>query len=428
MIIELRAENVKRLKAVHVTTNGEPGLVVVGGNNGQGKSSLLDAISLALRGLRGSETPRPIRQGEESAEVLLRLPDLTVTRRWRIKADGGTGSTLTVETADGAKVSSPQALLDSLTSAIAYDPMSFLRLDPARQAAQLRQLVGIDTEALDAAYTDAFNERRDVGRDRRASESRLAAFPQADTLPDSPVDTRDIMAQMRQATEQNESAIRAENAIHGVKARMEANNETCQKICHQIEGLQQQLDEMRAMRERDAAELQTLVDAGIPERVDVEQFRQMIETANDHNARYQVRQNRDAEAEAFAALDGTYKELDRRLSEITREKARITREAKYPVDGLELTAAGITLNGLPLSQASGAEQLRASIAIGLASNPGIRVITAKDGSLLDPNSLAVLEATAKELNGQVWLERVGKDQTAAVIIEDGQAEGGEPCE
>ena len=47
-ITELRAENIKRLVAVRVKPDGS--LVVVGGNNGQGKTSLLDSIAMALGG------------------------------------------------------------------------------------------------------------------------------------------------------------------------------------------------------------------------------------------------------------------------------------------------------------------------------------------------------------------------------------------
>lgn len=80
-IIELQAENVKRLRAVDITPDGT--LQVIGGRNAQGKSSVLDAVWLALGGGKAAkETPLPIRDGQEKASVRLDLGDLIVTRSW----------------------------------------------------------------------------------------------------------------------------------------------------------------------------------------------------------------------------------------------------------------------------------------------------------------------------------------------------------
>ena len=48
-IIELQAENVKRLKAVDITPDGT--LQIIGGRNAQGKSAVLDSIWLELSGV-----------------------------------------------------------------------------------------------------------------------------------------------------------------------------------------------------------------------------------------------------------------------------------------------------------------------------------------------------------------------------------------
>lgn len=44
-ITALEAENVKRIKAVEITPS-TTGLTLVGGNNNQGKTSVLDALAL----------------------------------------------------------------------------------------------------------------------------------------------------------------------------------------------------------------------------------------------------------------------------------------------------------------------------------------------------------------------------------------------
>lgn len=53
-IVKLTAENIKRLKAVEITPTGA--LVEVTGKNGQGKSSVLDAIWWALAGAEHIQT------------------------------------------------------------------------------------------------------------------------------------------------------------------------------------------------------------------------------------------------------------------------------------------------------------------------------------------------------------------------------------
>ena len=115
-IVQLTAGNVKRLHAVDITPEGN--IVTIAGRNGQGKTSVLDAIWFALGGATAmKETPEVIRQGEVHAKVTLDLGDLVVDRHW---VNGKT--TLAVKSKEGAVHRSPQALLDSLVGKISFDP------------------------------------------------------------------------------------------------------------------------------------------------------------------------------------------------------------------------------------------------------------------------------------------------------------------
>ena len=84
---------------------------------------------------------------------------------------------------------------------------------------------------------------------------------------------------------------------------------------------------------------------------------------------------------------------------------------------------GVTLDGLPFEQASQAQQLRASVAIGAALNPKLRAMLVRDGSLLDEDSLALLTAEASRSDLQVWLEVVGREGDG-IVIEDGEVAHG----
>jgi hypothetical protein len=79
----------------------------------------------------------------------------------------------------------------------------------------------------------------------------------------------------------------------------------------------------------------------------------------------------------------------------------------------------VTLNGFPLGQASQAEQIRVSVAIGAALNSRVRIMLVRDGSLLDEKSMKLLEELAAQYDLQVWLERVSGDDEVGILIEDG---------
>ena len=151
-IIKLKAENVKRLEAVTITPDGN--LVVIGGRNAQGKTSVLDSITYALAGAL-SHPDRPIRDGEDKAKIVCELDDLIVTRTFTPK-----GGSLIVSNKEGAKYASPQAMLDELTGKLTFDPLAFSRMPPKEQVNTLKSLVGLDFSELDAKRQALYDERR----------------------------------------------------------------------------------------------------------------------------------------------------------------------------------------------------------------------------------------------------------------------------
>src|SRR5262245_55130191 len=117
-IVKLEAANVKRLTAVAIEPDGN--LVVIGGKNGAGKSSVLDSIAFALGG-KDLLCEEPLRNGTEKGHVSVDLGDLHVRRTFT--PDGG--STLVVANADGARYPSPQKVLDALVGKLCFDPLDF---------------------------------------------------------------------------------------------------------------------------------------------------------------------------------------------------------------------------------------------------------------------------------------------------------------
>jgi len=157
-IITLTARNVKRLKAVRITPDGNP-VTVIGGRNAQGKSSVLDAIIYTLAGKR-SEPKNVIRNGEEGASVVIDTEDFTISKRWT-----ASGGSVTITTRDGSKVSKPQDALDAIIGRVCLDPLEFARMKPAEQSETLRKLTGLDTSAIEQERKRLYEERTIANRE-----------------------------------------------------------------------------------------------------------------------------------------------------------------------------------------------------------------------------------------------------------------------
>jgi hypothetical protein len=92
-----------------------------------------------------------------------------------------------------------------------------------------------------------------------------------------------------------------------------------------------------------------------------------------------------------------------------------------PVEGLAFGDGDVLWRGIPLDQASTAEQIRVSLAVGMAMNPGLRVILIRQGSLLDDASVEIVRSWAEENDFQVWMERVDTSGKIGIVMEAGRA-------
>ena len=74
-IIKLKTENIQRIKAVEIEPDGN--LVIIGGKNAQGKTSLIDSIVIAMGG-RKAKSELPLRKGAKDGRIECELEDFFV--------------------------------------------------------------------------------------------------------------------------------------------------------------------------------------------------------------------------------------------------------------------------------------------------------------------------------------------------------------
>lgn len=426
-IVELRAENVKRLQAVEIKPDGS--LVVIGGKNGAGKSSVLDAILYGLSGAK-SLPGKPVRNGADKAEIEIKLdgkPSLVIKRR--IKPDGAT--TLTVEQVneDGtrASVKSPQAMLDSLYGAIAFDPLAFTRMRPQEQVELLRAAVGVSVDDLDAKAKAVFDERTGVNRDVKQLESQLAGMPEHKDAPAVEVSATEVLAEIEAATAANESVAESSRAIVAWQQRRDGISARIGHVNAKIDELQRQLAECESQKDSLADDLKHADDKLAMHRelnaklvvVDLSPLREKLAGVEAANAKVRANQQRAAKAEQLTAAKSQADDLTKQLDQLRKSRIERMAAAKWPVEGLGFGEAGVTFNDLPFDQCSSAEQLRISTAIALSQNPKLPVGFIRDGGLLDEDSLRLVAEIADQYGAQIWIERVGNGDECSIVIEDG---------
>lgn len=410
-VTRLAAANIMRIAAVDLVFDPKTRIVTIRGENAQGKSSLLACIALALGGKR-IQPPEVIRAGQDQAFVLLETEDLIVERRWT----SNTHSTLEVHSRNGEKFKSPQHLLDGLVSRVSFDPLHFLKLDRDAQAETLRKLIGIDFRELDGKRLKIFDDRTFENRVLDGLKKRLAALPPANDNAPAPVDVSKLLEQ--QAT-LSKAAFERQNVVAKVEA--------AQKLVEDRERLVKDAEaQLRAAYQR-KTEAQTLLTAAReqlaalpppPAEGAAEAIARQIASASEASAQRAKQAERAQLAEQLEAQEAKVKGMTDSLDAIDAEKAQLTKAAKFPVPGLGFGTLGVTFDGLPFEQASGAQKLRVSTAIGFALNPGLKVLRLADAPYLDAKSLALLAELAEAADGQVFLE-AGGNEGVGIVIEDG---------
>lgn len=434
-IVSLESTNVKRLHAVRIDPKGQP-LVIIGGANGAGKSSVLDSIAMALGG-RGEMPAVPVRKGQKRAEIICDLGEIIV-KRTLTKEGGGT---LTVESADGVRFTSPQALLERLTGKIAFDPVSFMRLDAKRQADTLRQLVNLDFTAIDEERRKVYEERTAVNRDVDRLKGLHASLVASPDVPTAELSGADVLAEIKQANAANakieemqravrdqrrnySDAVRERDATLGTITQLEAE---LKRIQDELAGYRARVTERNAALETANAALEEAAKiADTQVRIDLAPLESKLAGVEETNRKVRQNQQKETARTQLRAKESSATALSQKIDDLDSKKQDTLAAVKFPVAGLGFNEDGVTFNELPLLQASGAQQLRISVAIAAAMNPKLRVMLIRDGSLLDEANLALLKDLATEFNLQIWVERVGKGAECSVIINDGEVEGAEP--
>jgi DNA repair exonuclease SbcCD ATPase subunit len=416
-LIRAEVQNVLGVRLAEVAFDPDGGMTVVGGANGAGKSSLLDAIRYGIDGVKPKGKDL-LRHGAEKGFVRLELAGEVVEVRRGVTAKG---TTVKLTGADGAELKKPQGVLDALVGAFGVDPTAFLLLNDEAQAKRVQEVMGVTFDDLDAKRNAAFEERTIRNRRARDAEGELRALPPCERV--EPVVVSDLLEQIRGAEDLERAVNDGEREIATLrerKADVEARLEEAEKL---VEKLQAERSEIiakgRARREAinvRAEELKGRAGNGL----DAASLRARLSTAEATNAKSAAWERREEARRRLNDAEAAVTDMEGQLAEVDAERAARIAAAPLAIPGVAVVDGAVHWHGKPLSEASDGERLRAAFEIAAAGAPDLRVLFLRHGALLDDRAREAVAELARERGYTVILETVG---TAGidVLVEDGIA-------
>ncbi|KZL17641.1 hypothetical protein PsAD2_02977 [Pseudovibrio axinellae] len=450
-ILSAKVENYMGVKLFDADFDKDKNVVEITGKNGQGKTGSLDGIWAAIAG-KGAIADNPIREGEESATLQVNFGHLIATRKFKRKEEKEYTTNLTLTTPEGARFPKPQEMLNEFFNSIALDPIEFLRKESKQQTLIFRSLISdFDFDENDEQINTLAEKRQNTNRDVKSLQARVDAFQLPAKLPEDAIDEHELIKQLAGAQErnqerQNEISRRdtSEAEIKGLRDTANAQSvESASATSRAIEEghrliaeAKAQADKLRADAEIQAVELSKEAETKhqaandiqakldellpIPGPINPTEIQELIEEAKASNALYSKKQQYDALAEELRLKKLEARGFDGNINELRKKAEDAVKTADLPVPGIGFDENGLTFKGLPLSQASKAEQIRVCCAIVAALNPELRICRISDGSLLDQMSFDLLEGFAKKYDMQVFIETVESSRQGAIVIEAGE--------
>lgn len=410
-ITSLEAENIKRIKAVQLEPS-QNGLTVIGGRNGQGKTSVLDAIAWALGGnkMKPSEAHRD--GSVQDPEIKIRLNNGLIVER------KGKNSELKVTDPSGQK--SGQRILDAMIGEMALNVPKFMACNSKEKANYLLQIVGVGDQLkeLDREEENLSSQRLYSGQQYRAKKAHADQMQSFDGFGTKEISAIDLIqkqqaillknaenAKKRQNLERYESELpRMKQAVQDAETALQAAKENLARLLQNIE-----------IARKDAVDL-------YDERTD--ELERSLAQIEEQNARIRMNAQKQAAMKEAESLKIEYQELTHQIDLVRQKRMDLLKNAPLPLPDLTVKDGEIIYKGHQWDGMSGSEQLKVSAAICRAMNPNCGFVLLDKLEQMDSETMNEFGQWLESEGLQAIATRVSTGDECSIIIEDGKVKGG----
>ena len=405
-INSLELENVKRIKAVKLEPSPN-GLTVIGGKNGQGKTSVLDSIAWAL----GGDRYRPSAAQRDGSVI---LPTLHITLSNGLVVERkGKNADLKVIDPNGRK--SGQQLLNEFISQLALDLPRFMEANNKDKANILLQIIGVGDKLfeLERREKELYNQRHAVGQiadQKRKFAAEMVFYP-------------DAPAELVSASE----LIRQQQDILARNAENQRKRENMRSIEMKAESLQSDIDRLRTEMQHLESQLTTALadleiarkDALFLQDESTAELEKNIAEIDEINVKVRANLDKERAEDDTKEYAAQYNVLTAQLDDVREEKLALLNGAELPLPGLSVEDGELTYNGHKWDSVSGSDQLKIATAIARKINPQCGFVLVDKLEQMDIDTLREFGAWLEGEGLQVIATRVSTGDECSVIIEDG---------
>lgn len=409
-INKLEIENVKRVKAVKIEPTAS-GLTLIGGNNGQGKTSVLDSIAWAL----GGNKYRPSQAEREGSAVppylhIVLSNGLIVERK-------GKNSDLKVIDPNGEK--GGQQLLNSFVEELAIDLPKFMNSNSREKADILLKIIGVgeQLQQLERTEQEIYNRRHAIGQIADQKQKYAKEQPYFPDAPKEPISISDLIQQQQAILAKNGENRRKREQLSTIEYRYSQQAD-------EIERLKQQLANAEAALAQTAKDLEIAKKSALDLHDEsTEELEANIQQIDEINRK--VRANLDKDKAESDANDYRvqYDKLTTDINNIRQQKSELLENANLPLEGLSVSEGELVFKGQKWDNMSGADQLRVSTAIVRKLKPTCGFILLDKLEQMDMVTLNEFGKWLEQEGLQAIATRVSTGEECSIIIEDGYVVG-----
>lgn len=428
-IQHLKIENILGIKHLELTPGNT--LTEISGDNGQGKTSVLEAIKA---GTQGGHDATLLRQGAEKGEIVLVLDDGAELHK-KVTADKSTLDLVK----DGKKVPRASDTIKGLTDMMSVNPVDFLTA-PKRDRVKvlleampinadpkkLAQITGIPVDAqpnvdglalIDLLHKQVYDNRTLTNRAVKEKDATINQLRNA--MPEAPGgvegDEDDLRAQIQAAqTAMHAEHKRIDDKLAGVRTesatKVQALKDEAQaKIDAIREDLQKALDAERATLADTEAKAgrvrQKATDACTAALQPLQAAVNAIAANRDAAAKRKVTQETLAKMEdELAELQADAERETKALAAIEKYKSELL--DSLPIPGLEVRDGEVFRHGIPLDRLNTAQQVEIAIEVAKLRAGDLAICCVDRFECLSPETLAAFRERAAESNLQLFVTRV----------------------